>query len=154
MQQRLLLVDDRASNLMAVQALLEPLDCEVVLAASGEEALQRLLGEEFDVILLDVQLPGLDGFEVAELIKQRERTRHIPLIFLTATTGTQTALRGYSAGAVDFVSTPFDPVLLRSKVAAFLELSKASAQLRRQADDLAVMLAEREATAARSEEHT
>ena len=148
MQQRLLLVDDRASNLMAVQALLEPLDCEVVLAASGEEALQRLLGEEFDVILLDVQLPGLDGFEVAELIKQRERTRHIPLIFLTATTGTQTALRGYSAGAVDFVSTPFDPVLLRSKVAAFLELSKASAQLRRQADDLAVMLAEREATAA------
>ena len=145
---RLLLVDDRPNNLMALEALLESLECEIVVAESGEEALQLLLSEEFDVILLDVQLPGLDGFEVAELIKQRERTRHIPLIFLTATTGNSTALRGYSAGAVDFVSKPFDPIVLRSKVAAFLELSKTSAQLRRQAGELAVMLAEREATAA------
>lgn len=146
---RLLLVDDRPNNLMALEALLESLDCEIVVAQSGEEALQLLLAEEdFDVILLDVQLPGLDGFEVAELIKQRERTRHIPLIFLTATAGTQTAIKGYSAGAVDFVSKPFDPIVLRSKVAAFLELSKATAQLRQQADDLAVMLEEREATAA------
>lgn len=146
--QRVLLVDDRRSNLMALRALLEPLRCEIVLAETGEEALQRLLMEDFAVILLDVQLPGLDGFEVAELIKQRERTRHVPLIFLTATTGAQTAMRGYSVGAVDFVSKPFDPVVLRSKVQAFLELSQATTQLRRQADDLAVMLAEREATAA------
>src|SRR5687768_4685967 len=139
---RLLLVDDRPNNLMALEALLDPLECEIVVAESGEEALQLLLNEPFDVILLDVQLPGLDGFEVAELIKQRERTRHIPLIFLTATTGTQTALRGYTAGAVDFVSKPFDPVVLRSKVAAFLELSKTSAKLRQQAEALAVMLAE------------
>ena len=145
--QRVLLVDDRPSNLMALQALLEALDCEITVAESGEEALQRLLVEEFDVILLDVQLPGLDGFEVAELIKQRERTRHVPLIFLTATTGSQTALRGYSAGAVDFVSKPFDPVLLRSKVQAFLELSRANRLLRRQADELAVVAAEREAAA-------
>ena len=145
---RVLLVDDRRNNLMALQALLESLHCEIVLAESGEEALQRLLTEEFSVILLDVQLPGLDGFEVAELIKQRERTRHIPIIFLTATTGAQTTMRGYSAGAVDFVSKPFDPTVLRSKVQAFLELSVATTQLRRQADQLAVMLAEREANAA------
>ena len=146
--QRVLLVDDRRSNLMALRALLEPLQCEMVLAESGEEALQKLLLEDFAVILLDVQLPGLDGFEVAELIKQRERTRHVPLIFLTATTGSSTAMRGYSVGAVDFVSKPFDPVVLRSKVQAFLELSAATTQLRRQADELAVMLAEREATTA------
>ena len=146
--QRVLLVDDRRSNLMALRALLDPLNCEIVLAESGEEALQKLLMEDFAVILLDVQLPGLDGFEVAELIKQRERTRNVPLIFLTATSGSQTTMRGYSVGAVDFVSKPFDPVVLRSKVEAFLELSKASRQLQRQADELAVMLAEREATAA------
>ena len=145
---RVLLVDDRRSNLMALRALLDPLHCEIVLAETGEEALQRLLMEDFAVILLDVQLPGLDGFEVAELIKQRERTRHVPLIFLTATTGQQTAMRGYSVGAVDFVSKPFDPVVLRSKVQAFLELSQATRQLRRQADDLAIMLAEREANSA------
>jgi signal transduction histidine kinase len=150
--QRVLLVDDRRSNLMALRALLEPLHCDIVLAETGEEALQRLLMEDFAVILLDVQLPGLDGFEVAELIKQRERTRHVPLIFLTATTGAQTAMRGYSVGAVDFVNKPFDPVVLRSKVQAFLELSQATTQLRHQADDLAVMLAEREATAALLEE--
>ena len=143
--QRVLLVDDRRSNLMALKALLEPLQCDIVLAETGEEALQRLLMEDYAVILLDVQLPGLDGFEVAELIKQRERTRHVPLIFLTATTGTQTAMRGYSVGAVDFVSKPFDPVVLRSKVQAFLELSAATTQLQRQASELEQMLAEREA---------
>ncbi len=145
---RVLLVDDRRSNLMALRALLEPLQCDMVLAETGEEALQRLLVEDFAIILLDVQLPGLDGFEVAELIKQRERTRHVPLIFLTATTGQQTTMRGYSVGAVDFVSKPFDPVVLRSKVQAFLELSQATTQLREQAKELAVMLAEREANAA------
>ena len=143
--QKVLLVDDRRSNLMALKALLDPLQCEIVLAETGEEALQRLLMEDYAVILLDVQLPGLDGFEVAELIKQRERTRHVPLIFLTATTGAQTTMRGYSVGAVDFVSKPFDPVVLRSKVQAFLELSAATTQLQRQAAELAQMLAEREA---------
>lgn len=146
---RVLLVDDRPTNLMALKALLEPLGCDLVLAETGEEALQRLLEDDVAVILLDVQLPGMDGFEVAELIKRRERTRHIPLIFLTATAGTQTAIRGYSAGAADFVSTPFDPDLLRSKVHAFLELARAHAQARRQADELSAMLAEREASVAR-----
>jgi two-component system sensor histidine kinase/response regulator len=130
---------------MALKALLDPLQCDIVLAETGEEALQRLLLEDYAVILLDVQLPGLDGFEVAELIKQRERTRHVPLIFLTATSGTQTAMRGYSVGAVDFVSKPFDPVVLRSKVQAFLELSAATTQLQRQAAELEQMLAERQA---------
>ena len=145
---RVLLVDDRPGNLSALEALLAPLRCETVLADSGEAALQRLLTEQFAVILLDVQLPGLDGFEVAELIKLRERTRHIPIIFLTAQTESTSAARGYSVGAVDFVSKPFDPVALRSKVQAFIELSQAHEQVRHQAEDLAAMLAEREATAA------
>ena len=145
---RILLVDDRPGNLRALEALLAPLRCETVLAATGEEALQLLLTEHFSVILLDVQLPGLDGFEVAEMIKLRERTRHIPIIFLTAQTESHSAARGYSVGAVDFVSKPFDPVVLRSKVHAFIELSQAHEQLRRQAEDLAVMLSERDATAA------
>ena len=144
---RVLLVDDRPGNLRALEALLAPLRCETVLAPTGEDALQLLLTEAFSVILLDVQLPGLDGFEVAEMIKLRERTRHIPIIFLTAQTETRSALRGYSVGAVDFVSKPFDPVLLRSKVQAFIELSQAHEQVRRQAADLEGMLAQRDATA-------
>lgn len=143
----MLLVDDRRSNLMALTALLDPLRCDVTAVETGEEALQLLLVQQYSVILLDVQLPGLDGFEVAELIKQRERTRDIPIIFLTATTEEQSALRGYSVGAVDFVSKPFNPTLLQSKVQAFIALSQAHEQMRRQAADLAAMLAERDETA-------
>ena len=146
---RVLLVDDRPSNLMALEALLAPLACETVLADSGEAALQLLLDEDFAVILLDVQLPGIDGFEVAELIKQRERTRHVPLIFLTAAPETASEARGYSVGAVDFVSKPFDPTYLRSKVAAFLELSQAHTQVREQAAQLEALVAQQEMGARR-----
>jgi signal transduction histidine kinase len=145
---RVLLVDDRPSNLRALEALLAPLNCEIVLAETGEVALQLLLTEQFSVILLDVQLPGLDGFEVAGLIKQRERTRHIPIIFLTAQTERDSAVRGYAVGAVDYVSKPFEPTVLQSKVRSFIELSQAHEQLRLQTDELAAMLAEREATTA------
>jgi diguanylate cyclase (GGDEF)-like protein len=126
-----LLVDDRPENLIALEAILEPLRQNLVRAGSGEEALKRLLNDEFAVILLDAEMPGLDGFETAAHIKRRERTRHVPIVFLTALhTGERHALRGYAAGAVDYMNKPFDPAILRSKVEVFIDL-------RRQADALA-----------------
>ncbi|MEA2460074.1 MAG: hypothetical protein QOH90_251 [Actinomycetota bacterium] len=119
----ILLVDDRPENLLALEAVLEPLNQNLIKAASGEEALKRLLNDDFAVILLDVQMPGLDGFETAELIKAREKTRHIPIIFLTAISkDPHHALRGYSVGAVDYIFKPFDPEVLRSKVGVFIDL--------------------------------
>src|SRR6185437_6038796 len=118
----ILLVDDRPENLLALQAILEPLEHELVRAESGEEALRVLLSrEDFAVILLDVQMPGLDGFGTAELIKQRERTRNIPIIFLTAISkDEQHVFRGYEVGAVDYVFKPFDAEILRSKVSVLI----------------------------------
>ncbi|HWD08441.1 MAG TPA: SpoIIE family protein phosphatase [Actinomycetota bacterium] len=118
-----LLVDDRPDNLLALQAVLEPLDLDMVSVTSGEEALRALLNQEFSLIVLDVQMPGLDGFETARLIKQRERTRHIPIIFLTAISGAEEHhLAGYASGAIDYVYKPFEPAILRAKVAALVEL--------------------------------
>jgi diguanylate cyclase (GGDEF)-like protein len=119
----ILLVDDRGENLIALGEVLQPMGQNLVLARSGDEALKWLLSVDFACILLDVKMPGLDGFATAAHIKQREKTRHIPIIFLTALTHDhQQALRGYSAGAVDFLSKPFDPWVLRSKVAVFVDL--------------------------------
>jgi PAS domain S-box-containing protein len=133
----LLLVDDKAENLLALRAILEPLDQELVDARSGEDALKALLGRDFAAILLDVQMPDLDGFETAELIKQRERTRHIPIIFLTALSKDEHAVfRGYETGAVDFMLKPFDPDILRSKVSVFIELWRKNEQLKRQEQQL------------------
>ena len=130
---KLLLVDDRPENLLALEALLEPLGQELVLAASGEEALRHLLARRVRAILLDVQMPGLDGFQTAELIKQRERTRHIPIIFLTAISkDAEHVFRGYDAGAVDYLMKPFDPQILRSKVAVFIDLWQKTVEIRRQ----------------------
>ncbi|HEX9314319.1 MAG TPA: response regulator, partial [Actinomycetota bacterium] len=120
---RVLLVDDRRDNLLALQAVLEPLGLHMTTATSGEEALRRLLSEEFSLIVLDVQMPGLDGFGTARLIKLREKTRHIPIIFLTAISGaTEHHLEGYASGAIDYVYKPFEPTILRAKVAALVEL--------------------------------
>src|SRR4051794_41470950 len=120
-----LLVDDRPENLLAVTAVLEPLEARLVTAGSGEEALRALLGEDFAVVLLDVQMPGMDGFETAGYIRGRERSARTPIIFLTAvSTDISQVLRGYEAGAVDYVLKPFDPVVLRSKVAVFAELER------------------------------
>lgn len=122
-QPKVLLVDDRPDNLLALRAVLEPLDLEMVTVTSGEEALKALLNQEFSLIVLDVQMPGLDGFETAKLIKQRERTRHIPIIFLTAISGAEEHhLAGYASGAIDYVYKPFEPAILRAKVAALVEL--------------------------------
>lgn len=132
---RILLVDDRPENLLALEAILSSLDQTLVRATSGEEALKALLSEDFAVILLDVQMPGMDGFETASHIKRRERTRDIPIIFLTAINREPAhAFRGYSAGAVDYLAKPFDPWVLRAKVAVFVELYLKNRQLLEQAE--------------------
>ncbi|WP_206442930.1 response regulator [Candidatus Protofrankia californiensis] len=120
---KILLVDDRPDNLMALEAILASLDQDLITASSGEDALKRLLVDDFAVILLDVQMPGMDGFETAHRIKQRGRTRDTPIIFLTAIDREpHQAFRGYAVGAVDYIAKPFDPWLLRAKVTVFVEL--------------------------------
>ncbi len=119
----ILVVDDHPANLLALEGILEPLEQNIVKANSGEEALKRLLDYEFAVILMDVQMPGLDGTQTARIIKEREKTRHIPIIFLTAISRDQAHIfRGYSAGAVDYLLKPFDPDILRTKVQVFVDL--------------------------------
>jgi len=147
----ILLVDDRSENLLALEAILEPLGHRLVSATSGDEALRHLLKDEFAVILLDVQMPGLDGFETAELIKRRERTRHVPILFLTAISKEpQHVFRGYQTGAVDYIFKPFDPAILRSKVAVFIELHEQRQELARR--DEALRREELAALEAESEE--
>jgi signal transduction histidine kinase len=125
----ILLVDDEPKNLTALQALLHDMG-RLVLAKSGKEALREVLARDFAVILLDARMPGMDGFEVARLIRQRERSRHIPIIFLTgAYEDTPSMFRGYEAGAVDYIVKPLDPAILRSKIAVFTELFNKNAGL-------------------------
>jgi signal transduction histidine kinase len=140
---RILLVDDRPDNLLALRAVLEPLGLDLVEAASGEEALRHLLAGEFALIILDVQMPGLDGFETARLIRGRERTRYVPIIFLTAISGEpEHYQRGYESGAVDYVYKPFEPEILRAKVSVFAELWSRGATIEAQRAELAGRLAE------------
>ena len=129
----ILLVDDRPENLLALEALLEPLGANLVRANSGDEALKRILAQDFAVILLDVQMPGLNGFETAKLIKAREKSRYIPIIFLTAISkDEQFVFEGYSVGAVDYMFKPFPPDVLRSKVAVFIDLHRKQEQIKEQ----------------------
>jgi len=130
---RVLLVDDDERNLLAVATVLEDLG-EVVLARSGEEALRHLLKDEFAVILLDVYMPGMDGYETAQIIRSRDQTKGIPIVFLSAVNKeTEHQLRGYSMGAVDYVFKPVDPIILRSKVAVFVELFEKTKEVERKA---------------------
>src|SRR3954470_16465794 len=131
----LLLVDDRPENLLALEAILEPLGQSLVRANSGSEALRHVLAQEFAVILLDVQMPGMNGFEVAEIIKSRERSRTIPIIFLSAINKEEAyVLKAYSMGAVDYVFKPFNPDVLRMKVAVFVDLFIKQREVQRQAE--------------------
>ncbi|MFC4533924.1 response regulator [Sphaerisporangium dianthi] len=131
---KILLVDDREENLIALEAILSSLDVVAVRARSGEEALKALLSIEFALILLDVRMPGMDGFETAAHIKRRERTRNIPIIFLTVVdSAPDYAFRGYAAGAVDYLTKPFDPWVLRAKVSVFVELYNMNRRLAEQA---------------------
>ncbi|MBW4448326.1 MAG: response regulator [Spirirestis rafaelensis WJT71-NPBG6] len=134
----ILLVDDHPENLIALEAILEGLDQNLVKAYSGAEALRCLLHQDFAVILLDVQMPEMDGFETATLIRQRERSRNTPIIFLTAFGINDTMLfKGYTLGAVDYLSKPIDSVILKSKVIVFVELFKKTLEVKRQAAELA-----------------
>jgi len=129
-----LLVDDQPANLVALEAMLQGLGQNLIKASSGREALKWLLTHEFAVVLLDVKMPDMDGFETATLIRQRDKSRHTPIIFLTAADKSQTqAVRGYAVGAVDYLVKPVVPEFVRSKVAVFVELAKKTELLRRQA---------------------
>ena len=134
---RILLVDDREQNLLALEAVLSSLDQVLVKASSGEEALRALLKDDYALILLDAQMPGMDGFETASRIKARMRTKNVPIIFLTAVdTDQQHAYRGYAAGGADYISKPFDPWVLRAKVQVFVDLWLAGRRLATQAEFL------------------
>jgi two-component system sensor histidine kinase/response regulator len=133
----ILLVDDQPANLLALEAMLQGLDQNLIKAESGREALKWLLSNECAVILLDVKMPDMDGFETAALIRQRDRSRDTPIIFLTAADKTHTeAVRGYAVGAVDYMVKPVVPEFVRSKVSVFVELAKKSELLRRQTEQL------------------
>jgi hypothetical protein len=139
----ILLVDDYPENLLALEAILDPLEGNLVKAHSGEEALRCLLHRDFAVILLDVQMPGMDGFETATLIRTRERSRHTPIIFLTAfNTSENLVFRGYSLGAVDYLLKPIEADILTSKVSVFIELFKKTEEVKRQSRQLAAINAE------------
>jgi signal transduction histidine kinase len=126
----ILLVDDNSKNLLALEAVLESLEQNLVKANSGEEALKRLLAQDFAAILLDVQMPGMDGFETAELIRMRENSRHTPIIFITGIgKTTEFIFKGYGVGAVDYLVKPIVPEILLSKVKVFVELKQQAEQL-------------------------
>ena len=133
---KILLVDDTPENLISLEAALEGLGQELVLANSGMEALRHLLEDDFAAILLDVKMPEMDGFQTAELIRSRKRSRHTPILFLTGYKSDEHLFRGYDLGAVDFLFKPIVPEILRSKVSVFVELSRNTALLRRQAEVL------------------
>jgi PAS domain S-box-containing protein len=134
---KILIVDDRPSNLLAMESLLQDMGLGLLTAASGEEALRQLLRHEVAMILLDVQMPGLDGYATAALIRQRERTRDTPIIFITASSPSETYIaHGYSLGAVDYIFRPIEPHILRSKVAVFAELYNKREQVRQQSERL------------------
>ncbi len=133
---KILLVDDTPDNLVSLEAALDGLGQELVLARSGMEALRHLLEDDFAAILLDVKMPDMDGFQTAELIRSRKRSRHTPILFLTGYKSDEHLFRGYDLGAVDFLFKPIVPEVLRSKVGVFVELSRNTALLRRQTEVL------------------
>src|SRR5687767_8361855 len=139
---RVLVVDDDEKNLLAISTVLEDIG-EVVVARSGEEALRHLLKGEFAVILLDVYMPGMDGYETAQVIREREQTKGIPIVFLAAVNKeNQHLIRGYSMGAVDYVFKPVEPIVLRSKVAVFVDLFAKTREIERKAQQEQALLDE------------
>lgn len=140
----ILLVDDHPENLLALEAVLDSPEYNLVKASTGREALKLLLKDDFGLILLDVFMPGLNGFETAAMIRDRPKTHHIPIIFITAVNKTETdAARGYSLGAVDYIVKPFDPDILRSKVAALVDLYRKGNRLKEQIGQLEKLSQER-----------
>jgi CheY-like chemotaxis protein len=147
-QVKILLVDDNEDSLIALEAILRPLQQRLFKARSGQEAMKLMLRHDFAVVLLDVLMPGMDGFETATHIKRLDQTRDVPIIFLTGTEPSSgAAFRGYAVGAVDYLNKPFDPWVLRSKVAVFIELFRKSAVLGEQAALLTQLVGDHEAPA-------
>ncbi|MBK1842557.1 response regulator [Azospirillum sp. YIM B02556] len=141
----ILVVDDDPRNLFAVRETLEDLGAQLVLAKSGEEALKHLLRQDFALILLDVHMPGMDGYETAELIRLREKSRHIPIIFLTAINKDETHIfRGYASGAVDYMFKPVDPQILKCKVSVFVDLYRKTEEVKREVEAKQRLLDENE----------
>ena len=143
----ILVVDDRADKLLAYEVMLGELNQNLVCARSGKEALRHLLNEDFAAILLDVNMPGMDGFETAALIRQRQRSETTPIIFVSAINDTVNHIsRGYSLGAVDYILTPVVPDILRAKIAVFVDLFKKTEQIRRQAEERESLIREQAST--------
>src|SRR3954466_976422 len=135
----ILVVDDNQTNLIAIEAALSPLGRKLVLAHSGIEALGRLLEQDFALIILDVAMPGMDGFETAKLVRSRERNRGTPIIFVTGMSWENDAvLRGYELGAFDFLMKPIRPEVLRAKATVFVQLQERTIELAVKADELRV----------------
>jgi signal transduction histidine kinase/DNA-binding response OmpR family regulator len=132
---KILICDDLAENLTSYQAILDELGQELILVRSGEEALKEVLKNDFAVILLDVNMPGIDGLETASLIRGRKRSAHTPIIFITAFTDELRVNEGYAHGAVDYISSPVVPAILRAKVRVFVDLFRLNAQIRKHADE-------------------
>ena len=140
----ILVVDDLPEKLLVYQAILEELGQDLVMARSGRGgAAGRCCKHDFAVILLDVNMPGMDGFETAALIRQRKRSAHTPIIFLTAFTDELRVAEGYALGAVDYISTPVVPEILRAKVKVFVDLFRMTQQVRRQAEEQIALAEER-----------
>lgn len=132
-----MVVDDRPENIMAIEAVLERPGLEIVKAGSGNEALRLLLKYDVALVLMDVQMPGMDGFEVAELMRRNRKTQSVPIIFITALSKDPSfAFKGYQSGAVDYLHKPFDPVVLESKVGVFLELARQRQELIKQLEEI------------------
>src|ERR1051325_4713908 len=142
----ILIVDDRPDKMLAYETILAELNENVVCARSGKEALRCLLKQDFAVILLDVNMPVMDGFETAALIRQRPRSETTPIIFISAVNDTETHVsRGYSIGAVDYILTPVVPEILRAKIAVFVDLYKKTEQVKRQAEERTNLIREQAA---------
>ena len=134
----ILLVDDRPENLLTLEAIIEREDYHLMKASSGEEALKYLMKYDFAAILLDVQMPGMDGFGTAKIIKAREKTKNIPILFITANNmDTEHIFMGYSVGAIDYILKPFNPIILKAKVEGFVQMYRMKQKLIQQADALA-----------------
>lgn len=149
----ILIVDDRSDKRVVFRTILEELDQNIVAVGSGEEALRWLLDNECAVILLDVNMPGMDGLETAELIRSRRKSAHTPIIFITAFADEMHTARGYSLGAVDYILSPVVPNVLRSKVKALVQLHRLNAELKRRADERVALVREQAARSAAEESH-
>src|SRR5262245_5330849 len=132
---KILVVDDRSENLLVYQTILEELGQDLITAHSGEEALKLILAHDFAVVLLDVNMPGMDGFETAAMIRKRKRSALTPIIFITAFTDELRVAEGYAHGAVDFIRTPIVPPILRAKVKVFVDLFRMTEEVKRAAEE-------------------